>query len=194
MEVVNFKKSGDPILVKFVVKNGVLAVAYQLKLSNKNSNIAVLNFDGDNQNSGDDSYYLPTPVDENNERILRLSADFYGLDLDMIDKFSMGLEIYQGNNFIKYVEKTGELGPDAQNILLFAHSGDIVPVIPEHMVPLFHDVSRVKLVKIYPFNFFLFRSDSPLSSILCDEYTSLSKIASAIVPSPIVSCQLATGI
>jgi hypothetical protein len=28
-----------------------------------------------------------------------------------------------------------------------AHSGDIVPLIPEHMVPLLHDVNRVKLVK-----------------------------------------------
>jgi hypothetical protein len=27
------------------------------------------------------------------------------------------------------------------------YSGDIVPVIPEDMVPLFHDVNRVKLVK-----------------------------------------------
>jgi hypothetical protein len=31
-------------------------------------------------------------------------------------------------------------------IILIAHSGDIVPPIPEHMVPLFHDVIRVKLV------------------------------------------------
>lgn len=27
------------------------------------------------------------------------------------------------------------------------YSGDIVPPIPEDMVPLFHDVNRVKLVK-----------------------------------------------
>lgn len=29
----------------------------------------------------------------------------------------------------------------------FTYSGDIVPVIPEDMVPLFHDVNRVKLIK-----------------------------------------------
>jgi hypothetical protein len=29
----------------------------------------------------------------------------------------------------------------------YTYSGDIVPVIPEDMVPLFHDVNRVKLVK-----------------------------------------------
>lgn len=119
MEVINFKKSGDPLRVKFVVKNGVLAVAYWIKLSEKNSNNAVATYDGDNQNTEDDSYYLPTPVDDNDERLLRLSADFYGLDLELSKKYSMGLEIYQGDNLLKFVEKTGDLGADAQSILLF---------------------------------------------------------------------------
>ena len=39
-----------------------------------------------------------------------------------------------------------------------------------------------------------FLSDSPLRSILCDEFTILSRIASAIVPSPIISYQVDTGI
>jgi hypothetical protein len=52
--------------------------------------------------------------------MLRLSADFYGLDLELSKKYSMGLEIYQGNKFLKYVEKTGDLGSNAQSILLFA--------------------------------------------------------------------------
>ena len=34
-----------------------------------------------------------------------------------------------------------------ENIYYSTYSGDIVPPIPEDMVPLFHDVNRVKLVK-----------------------------------------------
>lgn len=49
-------------------------------------------------------------------------------DLFVLDKISSGSG---GNVYI---------------VWLFAHSGDIVPPIPEHMVPLFHDVIRVKLV------------------------------------------------
>jgi hypothetical protein len=119
MEIINFKKSGDPLRVKFVVKNGVLAVAYWIKLSEKNSNKAIATYDGDNQNTEDDIYYLPTPVDDNDERLLRLSADFYGLDIELSKKYSMGLEIYQGDNLLKYVEKTGDLGVNAQSLLLF---------------------------------------------------------------------------
>lgn len=119
MEIVNFKKSGDPLRIKFVVKNGVLAVAYSIKLSEKNSNKAVATYDGDNQNMEDDSYYLPTPVDDNDERMLRLSADFYGLDLELSKGYSMGLEVYQGDKFLSYAEKTGDLMSTNQSILLF---------------------------------------------------------------------------
>lgn len=41
---------------------------------------------------------------------------------------------------------------------------------------------------------FPFLSDSPSSFILCDEFTILSKIASAIVCSPISSYHADTGI
>jgi hypothetical protein len=119
METVIFTKSGDPLKIKFVVKNGVFAVAYRIKLSEKNSNKAVANFDGDNQNIEDDIYYLPTPVDVNNERILRLSADFYGLDLELSKKYSMGIEVYQGDRLLKYVENAGDLCSTSQSILLF---------------------------------------------------------------------------
>ncbi len=35
--------------------------------------------------------------------------------------------------------------------------------------------------------------DSPLSSTLCEEFTILSNMASAMVPSPIISNQVDTG-
>lgn len=39
-----------------------------------------------------------------------------------------------------------------------------------------------------------FLNDSPLRSIRCDEFTNRSKMASAIVPSPMMSYQTDTGI
>jgi|GEM_PF-2158893 len=119
MEDIYFIKSGDPLKVNFVVRNGVLAVAYWIKLSEKNSNKAVATFEGDNLNSEDDCYYLPMPVDDNNERIIRLSADFYGLDPELSKKYSMGIEVYQGDRLLKYVEREGNLSPAHQSILLF---------------------------------------------------------------------------
>jgi hypothetical protein len=119
MEVIYFTQSGDPLKVNFVVKNGVLAVAYCIKLSEKNSNKAVATFEGDNLNTEDDCYYLPMPVDDNNERIIRLSADFCGLDPELSKSYSMGIEVYQGDRLLKYACKEGDLSLTTQSLLLF---------------------------------------------------------------------------
>jgi hypothetical protein len=119
MEIIYFTKSGEPLKVNFTVRNGVLVVAYWIKLSEKNSNKAVATFEGDNLNTEDDYYYLPMPVDDNNERILRLSADFYGLDPELSKRYSMGIEVYQGDRLLKYVNREGDLSMVPQSLLLF---------------------------------------------------------------------------
>lgn len=119
MEIVNFEKSGAPLKVEFVVKNGVLAAAYYIKLAEKNSNKPVAEFDGDNQNPQDDSYYLPLPVEENDERIIRLSVEFYALDFAQSKNFDMGIEVSQGDKLLGYIGKIGELTNTDQSLLLF---------------------------------------------------------------------------
>lgn len=119
MEIINFEKNGAPLKVEFVVKNGVLAAAYWIKLAEKNSNKPVAEFDGDNQNPQDDCYYLPLPVEENDERIIRLSVEFYALDFTQSKNFDMGIEVSQGDKLLGYIGKNGELTNTDQSLLLF---------------------------------------------------------------------------
>jgi hypothetical protein len=120
METVLFDKNGEPLKVQFKVKNGVLAAAYYIKLAEKNSNNAVAVYEGDNQNPEDDVFYLPNPVNANEGRLLRFSADFKGLDLNLSKTYLIAFEIYQGNLLLKSVEAKGDLTSSAQRILLFA--------------------------------------------------------------------------
>lgn len=120
MEIINFDKNGGPLKVTFLVKDGVLAAAYYIKLAEKNSNKAVAEFDGDNQNPNDDTYELPIPVEENDERIIRLSVEFSALDINMSKNFDMGIEVYQDDKLLSYIGKSGTLTDTDQNLLLFA--------------------------------------------------------------------------
>ena len=120
MEIVLFDKKGEPLRVQFEVKNGVLAVAYYIKLAEKNSNQAVAVYEGDNQNPDDDIFYLPNPVSSNEGRLLRLSADFKALDLNLSKTYLIAFEIYQGNSLLKSIEAEGDLTSSVQRILLFA--------------------------------------------------------------------------
>jgi hypothetical protein len=120
MKTILFNSNGDPLKIQFKVENGVMAVAYSIKLSEKNSNMAVTTYDGDNQNPEDDIYYLPVPNMDNDERILRLSADFYGLDLELSKNYLIKLEVYQGNTLLDFIDQSGELTSSTLSLLLFA--------------------------------------------------------------------------
>ena len=61
MKTIEFKQSRLPLKVRFVVENGVLAAAYTIRLSDKNSNRPIASWEGDNINTEDDTYTLPTP-------------------------------------------------------------------------------------------------------------------------------------
>ncbi len=74
--------------------------------------------------------------------------------------------------------------------------GYIGRTMPGISVKWCHFERCCKVVKniIYSFFNIPFLNDSPFRSILCEELTSLSNIASAIVPSPMISYQAETGI
>jgi len=120
MNNIFYEKDGDPLKIKFKVENGVIAIAYTIKLSERDSNKAVAYYDGDNQNPEDDVYFLPIPIEQNNERILRLSATFYPLDLDLSKKYLIKLEVYQRDILLDSIEQDGDLTLSTQAILLFA--------------------------------------------------------------------------
>jgi hypothetical protein len=119
MKTCEFKKSGGPLKVNFKVKNGVLAAAYFIKLSEKDSSQAVAVYEGDNQNPEDDEYQLPTPENANDGRILRLISDFIGLDLEMSKTYCITLEIYQDDKLICFFDNIGDLTGSTQSLLKF---------------------------------------------------------------------------
>ena len=69
-------------------------------------------------------------------------------------------------------------------------------MVPPVSVKQCHFKRYYNYIKNYSYSFFKapFLNDSPLRSIRCEELTILSNIASAIVPSPIISYHADTGI
>lgn len=119
MKTIEFINSALPLKVQFTVENGVLAAAYTLRLSDKNSNKPIAVWEGDNINPEDDIYTLPTPPALNDGRLIRLVVDFYGLDRNVSVKYKMGLKLYQGEHEIGVSMAEGSLLANTQSLLLF---------------------------------------------------------------------------
>ena len=118
MKVIQFDPKGGKLLasIKFT---GLIAAAYGLKLAEANSNQKVFYEEGDNQNTEDDKYYLPVPVEDNNGRVLRLTTDFYGLDPKNYPDYKIELEIYQGNKLLGSESDTDKVTGKTQSSLIF---------------------------------------------------------------------------
>src|SRR5690554_2607348 len=78
----------------------------------------------------------------------------------------------------------------------FKPNGYFGVMVPPVSVKPCHFKRYCNYIKIKCYSFFKapFLNDSPLRSILWDEFTILSSMASAIVPSPIISYHADTGI
>jgi hypothetical protein len=121
MEVINFEKSGEPIKFKFVVKKEELAVVYSIELFKKKGKKPMLTYLGDNcKHKEDHEYYLPVPLNENDERVISLSADYMGYKTDLKKNYLLAFEIYQGERLLKSIEKTGYLSSTEENISIQA--------------------------------------------------------------------------
>jgi len=120
MEKIIFIDTGNPLKIKFVVKNGVLAVAYTINLYHEKSNTPIATYKGDNKDPNDDTFLLPVPTDENGKLVIELIADFRGVDLALSKQFNMGFEVYQGNILLKCIYKEGSLKAEDQSITLYA--------------------------------------------------------------------------
>ena len=74
------------------------------------------------------------------------------------------------------------------------HSGDIVPLLSVNKLSYSQHIYISKNSNLFqPFNFFFFLIESPFNSILWELNTKRSRIASAMVLSPMISCQVLTG-
>jgi hypothetical protein len=109
METISFKKSGEPLFVKFTIGGGVLAVAYTLTLVEKTGVGDVAMFTGDNESVNDDQFKLPLPVAQNDGCIIQCIVVFKGLDLNISTDFDFTVELYQGDVLLGSATMTGKL-------------------------------------------------------------------------------------
>lgn len=82
------------------------------------------------------------------------------------------------------------------NLIVGDNGGYFGVMVPPVSVKPCHFERYCNYIKFYCYSFFKapFLKDSPLRSILWEEFTIRSRIASAMVPSPMMSYQAETGI
>lgn len=123
MEIINFKKSGDPIKFKFVVKEEGLSVVYSIELFKKNGKRPILTYLGDNHNCRQNEkheHYLPVPLNENDKRLICINADYMGYGNDIKRDYLFSFEVYQGKELLKTIEKKGCLSATEESISILA--------------------------------------------------------------------------
>lgn len=118
MEIVLFDKNGEPLKVRFIVKNGVLVASYLFELFDPDSNDAKVTFKGNNINPNDDCFLLPLPIINNDGRTVQLNTNFKGVDLNLSKSYSLGFELYQGEVLLDTILKSGALSQTEQSTLM----------------------------------------------------------------------------
>src|SRR3954451_973928 len=76
---------------------GKLTASYVYTLWEKNSNAKVSEHSGNNQNSQDDFYFLPSPVNENENRIIEVFSTLNNPPNDSDIREIVAIKILQGN-------------------------------------------------------------------------------------------------
>jgi hypothetical protein len=118
MKEIRFNSQGPDLSVGLEFF-GLIAAAYAIKLSEKNSNKAVFYHTGDNLNPEDDRYFLPERAGDNDGRILRVSTEFYGLDPENYKEYNIVISVYQGNQMLDYQNVRGVITGNTQSSLQF---------------------------------------------------------------------------
>ena len=121
MEIINFEKSGGPIKFRFIVKKEELAVVYSIELFKKKRKKSMLTYLGDNCKHKDNhEHYLPVPINENDERVICLNADYMGYETDIRKSYLLVFEVFQGEKLLKSIERTGCLSSTEESFSVLA--------------------------------------------------------------------------
>ena len=80
---------------------------YDYQLKEKNSNAVIDDQVGDNVNSQDDIYHLPTPIQDNVGRRAVITSKVAAVDLD--SEFSVEIKVYQNNVLIDTLVSNGKV-------------------------------------------------------------------------------------
>lgn len=118
MKKVYFLNNNEPLIVSFIVQNGVLAANYSMQISSIEGNNLLYSIKGNNA-SGNNKHTIDIPVLNFDKSVLMAVIDFKGLDLALNDNFDLGIEIKQGNNSLGIQNISGKLVDDFQNAQIF---------------------------------------------------------------------------
>ena len=103
---------------------------------------------------------------------------------------------HQETRYVKRTQKDYSMSFKLQIVQEIERGGYFGVMVPPVSVKPCHFERYCNYIKFYCYSFFKapFLKDSPLRSILWEEFTIRSRIASAMVPSPMMSYQAETGI
>jgi hypothetical protein len=118
METINFEKSGGPIKFRLVVKTGKLGVTYSFELRERKCLKPVMIYHGNNYPGKKHFHFLPCPVNDNNDRILKLNAEYSAFKTDRNKDYLLSFEVYQNEHLIKSIERKGHFSNIEENVLL----------------------------------------------------------------------------
>jgi hypothetical protein len=96
--------------------NPVLA-GYEYQLKEKNSNAILDDKEGDNQNSQDDIYWLPTPITDNIGRKVLLTSKIAALDKDA--EYEVKMKVLQDDINTDTLISVGKVRADGEAALSF---------------------------------------------------------------------------
>ena len=118
MKEIKFDPNGPAISVHLEF-TGLIAAVYAVNLAEKNSNRIVFKAKGNNQNSEDDKCELPGSTISNDQRVLMVSTEFYGLDPVNFKDYKIVTSVYQGNQLLDSVTEKGVITGKTQSSLIF---------------------------------------------------------------------------
>jgi hypothetical protein len=119
MKEIKFDPTGSAISVNLEF-TGLIAAVYAITLAEKNSNQVVFTSKGNNQNSEDDRYELPGTALSNDQRILMISSEFYGLDPANFKEYKIVISFFQGTKLLDSVTEKGIITGKTQSLLQFS--------------------------------------------------------------------------
>lgn len=105
--------------IKIVISyEGLIIASYVYQLWEAQSNDVIITEKGNNQNPIDDTYFLPMPVKDNVGRIIDVRSRMVGLDPDVVKKWAVRVEVFQGDKIDEAFDG-GELGPNGASSQIF---------------------------------------------------------------------------
>lgn len=108
LKAIVFNANNGPVTVQLDFK-GLIGLSYTFTLWEANSNQTVMQVSGNNLNSADDQYELPSPANMNNNRLIDLLSSFTGMGLNSSTPYTISIAVIQQGNTIDTYSISGSV-------------------------------------------------------------------------------------